>query len=174
VLVCARALMQGEAHFVFVDDSGFSPSELTIQAGDTVQWENVDESDFPHTTSSMLDLLDPDYWDGYMPGTGDTFPKTFNNPGEFHYYDKVDSGMGTIKVTSAVAPVINLESPRLVGGQFLFDVTGLTVGKTNVLLASTNLTAWTAVSTNVTDSATVTFTNAVTSGRSYFRVLELE
>ena len=174
VLVCATALMQGETHYVFVDDSGFSPSDLTIQVGDTVQWENVDEFDFPHTTTSTLTLLDPDHWDGYLPGTGDTFAKTFNNPGEFHYYDKVDVGVGMITVTSVAAPTITLAAPRVEAGLFLFEATGLTPGKTNVLLASTHLTTWTAVSTNLSDSATVTFTNAVTSGWSYYRVMELE
>ena len=69
-------------------------------------------------------------------------------------------------------PGIVLESPRKERNQFLFDATGLTVGKTNVLLASTNLTAWTAISTNLADSTSMTFTNATTLSRRFFRLLE--
>jgi len=174
VIIGITLLLQGETYFVSVDGSGFSPASLTIQAGDTVQWENVDDFDFPHTTTSTLDLLDPDYWNYLLSGLGDTAAKTFYTPGVFSYTDQADVGIGTITVNPALAPVINLEAPRLEAGQFLFDVTGLTVGKSNVLFFSTNLTTWVAQATNVAADVSMTFTNPISSGSQFYRVAEMQ
>ena len=84
----------------------------------------------------------------------DTFSNTFNNPGTFSYTDQVEGNNGQIEVIQTATPTITLESPRIEGGQFLFEATGLTIGKTNVLLTSTNLTAWNAVNTNLTANTT--------------------
>ena len=77
-------------------------------------------------------------------------------------------------MSSVQAPIIILESPRIEGGQFLFDATGLTVGKTNVLEHSASLGQWTAISTNIAAATSMTFTNSVTPGAHLFRVIELE
>jgi len=173
LLISAGLPLQAETYYVTVDDFGFSPATLTIQIGDTVVWENTDEEDFPHTTTSTLGLLQNGYWDGDLFSLGDTFQQIFTFADSFDYTDQGGPGTGTITVNPVVVtPVINLESPRLAGGQFLFEATGLTVGKTNVLLRSTNLTAWLPLSTNVAASASVTFTNAAT-GQGFYRVLEL-
>ena len=52
----------------------------------------------------------------------------------------------TITVGGAV---VNLLAPRITDGRFLFDVTGLTAGKTNVLQTSTNLVSWQSTKTNL-------------------------
>jgi plastocyanin len=159
---------------VTVDDSGFSPAELTVEAGDTVVWENVDESDFPHTTTSDLDFFDPNYWDGPLYSLGDTYPHTFNSVGTFSYHDGADVGTGTITVNEpSVPPAITLESPRLMGGELLFEATGLTDGKTNVLSSSTNLISWTEIATNVAAGSSMTFTNATVLPCQFFRLTEL-
>ena len=107
-------------------------------------------------------------------GLGATFSHTFNSVGTFHYTDQLDLGTGSITVSPTSAPpVINLVSSRRAGSQFLFEATGLTIGKTNVLLASTNLTTWLPLSTNATTSEPTTFTNAGTLGRQFYRVVEL-
>jgi len=71
---------------------------------------------------------------------------------------------------------IALMSLRIVAGQFRFDVTGLTVGKTNVLQISTNLSAsavnWVPVVTNVATTNSMSFTNAFRN-RAFFRVVQL-
>ena len=169
-LVISAFPIEAETHYVTVDGSGFSPPTLEIQAGNTVIWENIDETDYPHTTTSTLQPTDPNYWNGYLVSLGDTFSQTFNNPGTFYYTDQVDAGTGTIIVSQAVTS-ISLQSPRIEGGQFLFEGAGLTVGKTNVLLSSTNLTTW-LPTTNLTTSSTTTFTNAL-QGQQFFRVVEL-
>jgi len=171
LIVAVNLPLAAATHSVTVDGSGFSPSSLSIEVGDTVVWENVDE-DFPHTTTCTLQPTDPDYWIGYLIDLGDTYSKTFNNTGTFDYTDQLDIGTGTITVTPVVTPTINLESPRIENSQFLFEATGLTVGKTNVLLASTNFTTWIPASTNVANTTSITFTNAVL-GQCFFRVLEL-
>lgn len=173
-LIAIGLPMQAETHYVTVDGSRFSPATLPVQAGDTVVWENVDQDDFPHTTTSTLTILDPDYWNGVMVGLGDTFAQTFNHVGSFSYTDQTGPAKGTITVNPAVVPPgINLESPRIMGGEFLFEATGLTVGKTNVLLLSTNLTTWLPVSTNTAASTSVTFTNTTDPGQRFYRVVEL-
>lgn len=160
------------AHYVTVNGSAFSPATLTIEVGDTVIWENTDDF-FSHSTTSDLGILEPGYWNGWLINQGDTYDLTFASPGTFSYHDQFDSGTGTITVTSPSTPLIQLETPRQVGSQFLFDATGLTVGKTNIVQASTNLTAWIPVATNIADSAAMTFTNPATLPQRYFRLLQL-
>lgn len=77
----------------------------------------------------------------------------------------------TVIVNSA-APVL-LSVPRSSGNQFLFDVNGLTAGKTNILQTSTNFTSWTSLKTNVAVTSSMTFTNTTGSGSHFFRVLQL-
>ena len=79
----------------------------------------------------------------------------------------------SINITVSVGTAITLLAPRVSAGQFLFDVAGLTVGKTNILQASTNLTSWTAIKTNIAANASVTITNASVTGRRFFRILQL-
>ena len=58
------------------------------------------------------------------------FPTRFNSVGTFNYVDQLDLGTGSVIVSPTSAPpAINLVSPRLTGGQFLFDATGLTMGE---------------------------------------------
>ena len=159
-------------HYVTVNGSNFSPDTLTIDVGDTVVWENTDDT-FSHTTTSDLSFFNPNYWDGLLVSQGDTYGVTFNNTGVFTYHDKQDSGTGSITVTLPAPPGILLEAPRLQGSQFLFDATGLTVGKTNVLMATTNLTSWVAIHTNVAVATSLTFTNPTALTHHFFRLLEL-
>jgi plastocyanin len=167
------ASLSAETYYVGVDDSGFSPSTLNINVGDTVVWVNYDEF-FPHTTTSDLSVIDPDYWNYIFSDFEEEFSQTFNNAGTFTYYDQSGSGTGTVIVTAVQASNISLEAPRIEGGQFLFEATGLTVGKTNVLEVSANLSQWTAISTNVAEAASMTFTNSISPGANLFRVIELE
>ena len=171
-LILSLALpAEATTHNVTVNGSSFSPAALTIEVGDTVIWENLDDP-FSHTTTSDLPFSNPNYWNGLMVNQSDTFAHTFNNVGTFTYHDQLDSGTGAITVTLPAPPGIVLESPRKEGGQFLFEATGLTVGKTNVLQASTNLTSWVTIKTNVADYTSMTFTNATTLPRRFFRLME--
>ena len=68
---------------------------------------------------------------------------------------------------------ITLAAPRLSGGQFQFDATGLTLGRTNLMQVSTNLISWTSISTNVATNFSMTFTNAVGLSGQFFRLIQL-
>jgi plastocyanin len=159
-------------HYVTVNGASFSPATLTIDVGDTVVWENTDDF-FSHSTTSDLDLLNTGYWNGWLVELGDTYAHAFENPGTFSYHDQFDYGTGTITVISPSTAVIRLDSPRQEAGQFRFDATGLTVGKTNVLETSVDLTSWQPIATNVASSATLTVTNSIIPTRRFFRLLEL-
>lgn len=172
ILAVARPA-EATDYTVIVNGSHFSPAALTIEVGDTVIWDDEDNFGAPHSTTSTLPVFNSNYWRGILVDPGDTFAHTFNNVGTFNYFDEADTGTGTITVILPAPPGIVLNSPRKAGSQFLFDVTGLTVGKTNVLQASTNLISWTAIKTNVAADTSLTFTNAMTLPRRFFRLLEL-
>jgi hypothetical protein len=79
-----------------------------------------------------------------------------------------------INITVSNAPAIALSAPRMAGNQFLFDVAGLTVGKTNVVQYCTNLSTmtWTSTATNVATSSSKTVTNALSSGLRCYRIFQ--
>jgi len=81
----------------------------------------------------------------------------------------------TITITVTGANAITLTAAALTGGNFEFTANGLTVGKTYVLETSANLASpeWSGVSTNVADSASASFTNAVAAGQHFFRIAQL-
>jgi len=81
----------------------------------------------------------------------------------------------TIHVGSA-APIL-LSAPQMAAGKFQFNVAGLTVGKTNIVQATTNIassTNWVPVATNVAGASTMSFTNASASSRNFYRVVQLQ
>ncbi|MEO6183781.1 MAG: hypothetical protein ABIP71_11915 [Verrucomicrobiota bacterium] len=157
---------------VDVLNSSFSPSNREITVGDTVIWTNQDEDDDSHTATS-----DNGAWiGGLMVGFGDQFSHTFPNVGTFHYHDIIDSFVGTITVIANVPnDPITLSSPKRVGGQFQFDISGLVIGRTNIIEASTNLTAWLPLVTNVATSTISSYTNTQVAsfGTRFFRVVQL-
>jgi hypothetical protein len=85
-----------------------------------------------------------------------------------------DQATNAITITVSAAPAIVLSAPRFAGNQFLFDVAGLTVGKTNVVQYCTNLSAgsWTATATNVATSGSRTVTNAPGGAACFYRVFQ--
>ncbi len=68
---------------------------------------------------------------------------------------------------------VSLSAPRIAAGQFLFDVIGLTSGKTNVLQTSTDLSFWQPAQTNIAASTSMTVTNTIASGALFYRILQL-
>jgi len=71
------------------------------------------------------------------------------------------------------APLAITELLRLTNGGFRLTVSGVIPGRTNLVQASTNLTAWTSISTNITSTNTFVVVDAQASfGRRYYRVLQ--
>src|SRR5262249_33219463 len=66
---------------VHVVNFAFSPSNVTIQVGDTVHWV-WDASN--HTTTSVGGIAEQ--WDSGLHNTGFTFDHTFTHAGSFQYY----------------------------------------------------------------------------------------
>ena len=95
------------------DQLRFDPSEVTIEAGQTITWQN--ESQMPHTATgdpaqNPIEKSHPEYielppgaepWGSEMLQPGDSYSHTFTVPGEYKYIciPHVMSGMrGTITV----------------------------------------------------------------------------
>lgn len=151
---------------VSIDAAGFQPNSWTIGVGDSILWFNLDPNS-AHTTTSDRPVGDPDFWNVSLNYTA-FYTRTFPRAGTFTYHDNVSGFIGTIIV---YAPA--LSAPRKVNNQFVFEVTGLTVGRTNLLQFSTNLTTWTTFQTNTAAASTATFSNAVSGNRKFYRLVEM-
>jgi plastocyanin len=71
---------------------------------------------------------------------------------------------------------ITLTALTMTTDGFQLTATGLTAGKTNILQSSTNLVSsanWTPLETNIAGGSSVSFTNAISGGRHFFRLLQL-
>ena len=166
MLVCKT--LDAATYCVGVDQAGFSPALVAIHAGDTVVWTNREPA-FPHTTTSDLDPESSNYWDGIVLGQAVAFTNTFNHAGDFTYRDRLGFGAGRIRVL----PPIRLDHPAMHKTEIVWNVTGLTPGRTNVLAATTNLLSnWHALQTNVANEATATFTNVLDGAAQFLRVEE--
>jgi plastocyanin len=77
---------------ILVRDFMFSPTPLTIKAGSTVTWTNMDDE--PHTAVSDTGLFKSGGMD-----TNDSFSFKFDKPGTYHYTCTIHPRMtGTIIV----------------------------------------------------------------------------
>ena len=86
---------------VKIDNFTFDPPVLTVKAGTTVTWKNVD--DIPHTvTSGTRGLFKSKALD-----TEDSFSFTFKDAGTFDYFCSLHPHMtGTIQVEAAASEVL--------------------------------------------------------------------
>lgn len=81
-LLLSTFVASAATHVVQVTNNVFTPNDLTIEVGDTVQWVN---------TQGFHDVVADDGSFNNFPGTGWTFEHTFNDVGEFFYYCSVHS-----------------------------------------------------------------------------------
>lgn len=58
----------------------FTPSEITIEQGDTVIWKNIEKRQYHNVWFKQFDKDEPDY---LFPD--DTYQRTFNDKGQFPY-----------------------------------------------------------------------------------------
>ena len=80
---------------VTVIDRSYRPASISVAAGSTVTWSNVD--DRPHTTTARDGSFDSGIYD-----TGGGYSKTFDTPGTFNYFCTLHPDMtGTVAVTGA-------------------------------------------------------------------------
>jgi plastocyanin len=85
---------------VNITDSVFQPRELTIPAGASVVWQHI--GNFPHTVTA-----DDGAFNSGTLQNGDTFRRTFNEPGRYPYYCEIHGGPGG----SGMSGVIIVEGP---------------------------------------------------------------
>ena len=86
---------------VAIKDFKFGPAEVTVDAGDSVRWENADQ--FLHTVTSgdtSGEVNKPDgRFDKPLDGAGKTATVRFDEPGTYSYYCKQHNAMnGTVVV----------------------------------------------------------------------------
>ena len=82
----------------------------------------------------------------------------------------------SITITVQNSGPITLAALKLAAGRFSFSASGLTASKTNIMQVSTNLASpanWVSLATNVATGSSASFTNAVSGGRGFFRLLQL-
>ncbi len=73
-------------------------------------------------------------------------------------------------------PTLMLSNARIAGSEFIFDVSGLTVGKSVVLEARSTLAdsaGWIPLRTNVAAVSSISQTNPMAPGRAFFRACQL-
>jgi len=147
----------------------------------------------PATFAFSADAFDPDV-DGlsdvqFFVGTNrvdDVFSSPFTTtvtnlpPGTYQLtaiaYDNLGASATNQITISVQGQGISLTAPQFVAGTFQFSVSGLTVGKTNVIQASTNpaiTTGWAPLVTNVATATLLSFTNSAALSQRCFRVLQL-
>ncbi len=90
---------------VSISSFAFTPQDLTVAAGTTVRWTNMDGS---HSTTSDTAL-----WDSGVLAVGGQFSFTFNTPGTYAYHCSVHPSamMGTITVGAPCATAVPSATP---------------------------------------------------------------
>lgn len=84
---------------VTIVNFSFQPATLTIPVGTTVTWTNQDTA--PHTSTS-----DTGVWNSGTLSTGQSYSRTFSQPGTFPYHCNVHPNMhGTVVVEAAATAV---------------------------------------------------------------------
>jgi len=96
LLVASSPLAAQTIHEVTVGDNFFSPSNLTIQAGDTVRWINAAGGNSHNVTDNGVSFAS-------QTSNSFTFEQTFNNAGTIEYRCTIHPGsmQGTITVQGA-------------------------------------------------------------------------
>lgn len=109
-LVGSAATARGATHEVDIAEFAFAPAELTITAGDTVTWTNLDAVE--HTATSVNGAFDS----GYL-AMGASYSLTFTTPGTYDYLCTPHPSMtGRIVVVAAPATPQPQPQPSASGG----------------------------------------------------------
>ncbi len=119
VLWCSVGLVQANTIIIDVKSNFFSPSDVTVNMGDTVRWM-FDQG--VHTTTSKDGL-----WDSGVLTPGSTFEHTFNAPGDFAYtctlHFNCCNMAGTVHVMAPSAAQLAVSAPASATAGSPFDLT---------------------------------------------------
>lgn len=93
------ASAQNQTFSIGVQNNFFDPTDLTLEAGDSIMWLN--NSGFHDVVSTS----GPESFSSGNPGVGWTFTRQFNVPGNYTYVCTIHSGMeGSLTVLPASQP----------------------------------------------------------------------
>ena len=87
----AGSTVWGIPHHVDIQDFFFSPGTVTIVAGDTVQWQVIEECCLLHTVTRTTA---PNTWNSGPLPLGETFELAFPSSGTFNYFCSAHLGLG--------------------------------------------------------------------------------
>lgn len=150
-----------------------APATFTIQAAATDTADDyISDVQFFLGTSDSTNLIEDVFTAPYTTSVTDLAAGTYALIAVATDSRGVQS-TDAITITVGDRAVVNLAAPRFSAGQFLFEVTGLTSGKTNLLQTSTDLSSWQSAQTNIAASSAMTFTNLASAGAHFYRVLQL-
>jgi amicyanin len=107
-LLAAGATRAGTGHLVEIEGFAFAPQTLTIRAGDTVTWTNLD--DVEHTATSTSGAFDS----GLL-AQGESYTVTFTEPGTYDYLC-TPHPMMTGRIVVEAAPAAPAPSTAPAGG----------------------------------------------------------
>tara|TARA_R110002050_G_scaffold165005_2_gene295231 strand:+ start:762 stop:1085 length:324 start_codon:yes stop_codon:yes gene_type:complete len=79
LLLCSNVLFSKEI-VVEIYKKQYIPAEVTIEAGDTVIWKNIEKRQYHNVWFKQLDKEEPDY---FFPD--ETYQRSFEQAGEFSY-----------------------------------------------------------------------------------------
>jgi plastocyanin len=114
---CAVAGAFGATHTVHIYDYYFTPTNISVNAGDTVTW--INEANTGHDTTQYDQQSQTGFlWMSPVLARGETFSFTFNDVGFYpyvcatHFFTNPEQ-TGTVSVVVAnVAPTVNITSPQ--------------------------------------------------------------
>lgn len=97
LLILSSFTLLAKTHHIEIIKYTFSPSSITIQAGDTIVWTNKEKRQYHSVWFKATEPKEPDY---IFPD--ETFEKTFNDIGSFPYECGPHPEMkGSVKVLSS-------------------------------------------------------------------------
>ncbi len=103
--VAASAQPQASSSRIDISDRTFVPANITVSAGESVQWTNLDDEG--HTVSAT----DGAFGSGLMAG-GVTFSQVFDTPGTYDYMCAIHPEMrGTVTVAAPPDPAASGDIP---------------------------------------------------------------
>ena len=95
--VLAAPAAQADTVHVGIKDFMYTPMTVTVPAGTTVQWINLD--DIPHTVVEKTKA-----WRSPALDTNDTYSHTFDQPGTYEYFCGLHPQMAAKVIVTAAKP----------------------------------------------------------------------
>ncbi len=114
LLLCSSAI--GAQTMINVAPFSFTPADITISVGETVQWDNTSGTHNVNGSQATYPGNPEDFFSGIAAIAPWTFSHTFNTPGQYNYQCDPHVGMGMIGSITVEAPV--LTNALLIAGVF--------------------------------------------------------